>query len=276
MRVFHNAMLGAAIMAADPSAIAAKMNATERLGPSLMSSPGLSAPVSYIASGIPSYSDLAAYNVNRDGWEAIRQSLFDSNVYAAAGQTQLTFFALPLGQGTGRGGAAKTYSDTNMLQQGQMPANQEFLIQSVEVVFYPTIPYVTADLPAASGNANAAANTDNLINDTWKFYNSGNLTLTIGSKSYLQEGPMLRFPPKAFFELHGAMADTTTAAGTSASRIAFGTARGRPYMLQPANLRLVSNQNFSVTLNWPEGLQTIVNPARVHVILDGILYRRSQ
>jgi hypothetical protein len=125
-------------------------------------------------------------------------------------------------------------------------------------------------LPAASAAASAV---NNSVNDTWKFYNSGNLQMLIGAKNYVQDGPMLRFPPKAFFELHGGTSSGTGAAANSAF---FATARGRPYMLQPANLRLVSNQNFNVTLNWPEGVQAIVNPGRVQVILDGILYRRSQ
>ncbi len=272
-RIF-SALMGSAIAAADPSFLASTLNPTERMAPALMSSSGLISPVA-MASGIPSYADLAQYNVNRDGWEAIRQSLYDSQAYAAAGTTQLTFFALPQGQGTGVGGSAKTFSDTNMLAAGQMPANQEFLIQSVEVLFFPTVPRVTADLPASFG----AQAVDNLVNDVFKFYSEGNLNLVIGSKPYLQEGPLLRFPPKAYFELHAAIADIApNGAGTAnmQSKIAWMSARGRPYMLQPANLRLVSNQNFSVTLNWPEGVQTIVNPGRVFVILDGVLYRRSQ
>lgn len=231
-----------------------------------MSQPGMA------GNGVPSYDSLSAYNVNRDGWEAIKQSLYDSQAYAAAGATSLSFFQLPVGQGTGFGGAAKTFSDTNILSPGQMPANQEFLIQSVEVSFFPTTPTVAAQMPAAFG-AQAIAQ---IVNDAYIFYRAGNLNLIIGSKSYLQEGPLLRFPPKAYFEVHAALADVTTAGANLQSRIAYATARGRPYMLQPANLRLVSNQNFNCQLSWPEGLQAITNPARIFVILDGILYRRSQ
>lgn len=218
---------------------------------------------------VPSYTDLNAFNVNRDGWEAIRQSLYDSVAYPAAGAATLNLFSLPVGQGVGFGGAAKNLSDTNMTLAGQMPANQEFLIQSIEVLFLPTTPTVAAQMPAASGVTAVAA----LVNDAYIFGRSGNLVLTIGSKAYLQEAPMMRFPAKAHFGLHAAVSDTTAA---TSQRIAFGKAQGRPYMLQPANLRLVSNQNFGVALNWPEGLQAITNPAWVKVILDGILYRRSQ
>lgn len=231
-----------------------------------MSNPGSN------TSGVPSYDALSAYNVNRDGWEAIKQSLFDSQAYAAAGATSLSFFQLPVGQGTGFGGAAKTFSDTNILSPGQMPANQEFLIQSVEVNFFPSTPTIVAQMPAAFG----AQAISQIVNDAYIFYRAGNLNLIIGSKSYLQEGPLLRFPPKAYFEVNAAAADVSTAGASFQTRIAFGTARGRPYMLNPANLRLVSNQNFNCQLSWPEGLQPIANPGRIFVILDGILYRRSQ
>lgn len=233
----------------------------------------MSAPGAIAGNSVPTYDQLAAYNVNRDGWEAIKQSLYDSQAILAAGSVQLNFFQLPVGQGVGFGGAAKTLSDTNMLAPGSMPANQEFLIQSVEVVFFPTTPTVANFLPAAGP---VAALLDSLINDTFIFYRAGNVNLSIGAKSYLQEGPLLRFPPKAYFEVHGAYSNATTPAAALFNKVSYATARGRPYMLAPANLRLVSNQNFNVALSWPEGAQAIVNPGRIFVILDGILYRRSQ
>ncbi len=76
--------------------------------------------------------------------------------------------------------------------------------------------------------------------------------------------------------MDGALADVSTAGASFQSRMAFGQWRGRPYLLDPAPLLLPENQNFSVSLNWPEGVQAISNPGRIGVILDGILYRRSQ
>lgn len=214
---------------------------------------------------IPSRQNLAKYNVNRPGWEAIRQSLYDFQAYAAAGQSTLTFFAVPNGQ------SSKTLSDTNMTLAGQLPAAQEFLVNSIEVVFFPTVPVVAADNPAAQG-AKAIAN---IVNDVYKFYRTGNLTFTIGSKPYLQEAPLGRFPAKTQFKIDGATALAGEVADAQA-RIFYAQSIGRPYLLSPADLRLTSSQNFSVSLNWPEGVQAITNPGRVGVILDGILYRRSQ
>lgn len=217
---------------------------------------------------IPNRANLRRYNVNREGWEAIRQSLYDFTTYAAAGQTQLSFFALPVGQG------GKTLSDTNMQLAGQLPANQEFLINSIEIYFRTTTPAPSASTVDAAVAAPALATQ---VNDSYLVSRTGNLTLTIGSKPYLQEAPLGRFPPKTNFEIDAATAlATTVAADSIESRIALGRWTGRPYLLSPADLRLVSTQNFSVTLNWPEGVQAITNAARIGVVLDGILYRRSQ
>lgn len=215
---------------------------------------------------VPGRADLSKYVVNREGWEAIRQTLYDHNAYPAAGVTTLNFFAQPIGQ------AGKTLSDTNLTLAGQLPTNIEFLATSIEVHFFPTTPTVAAQMPAAFG-AQAAAE---LVNDSYIFYRSGNLVFLVGSKDYLQEGPLVKFPPKTSFTVRGALADATTAGADLQSRIAYPWVCGRPYMLSPANVLLTSNQNFNVSLNWPEGLQAIANPARVGVYLDGILYRRSQ
>lgn len=225
-------------------------------------------------SGIPGRADLANYVVFREGWEVIRQKLYDSAAYPAAGTQQLTFFSLPIGQGVSVLGtpAAKTFSDTNMNLAGALPANIEFLVESIEVDFQPTTPTVAAQMPAAFG-AQAAAQ---LVNDAYIFYRSGNLQFQVGQKPYLNGAPLSNFPPKANFDLHAALADVSTAGANFQSRIAFAGARGRPFMLKPASLLIGSNQNFSVTLNWPEGLQAVTSPARVVVSLDGFLYRRSQ
>lgn len=234
-------------------------------------------PNTYLAPGspggyFPTITNLANFQVNQNVWESIRQSLYDSAAYAAAGTSQLSFFQNPVGQGTGFGGGAKTLSDTNMTLAGNLPANQMFLIEEIEVAFEPTTPTVTAQMPAVFGAQVVAA----IVNDAYIFYRAGNLTLTVGSKPYLQEAPLMKFPAYSRFDLSAALSDATTANANSQSRIAFGTAVGTPYVLTPNNILLVQNQNFSVTLNWPEGVQAITNPARVIVSLNGFLYRKAQ
>lgn len=215
---------------------------------------------------VPTRAQLGKFQVYREGWEAIRQSLYDFTAYAAAGQTQLTFFQAPVGA------AGRTLSDTNMTLAGQLPRNQEFLVQSIEVFFSPTTPTVVAQMPSVFGAQAVAA----LVNDAYIVGRSGNLALQVGSKPYLQEAPLGRFPQKAHFITEGSASDSTTAGATQGFRTNFGYWCGRPYLLSPAEILLPENANFSITLSWPEGVQAIANPARIGVILDGILYRRSQ
>lgn len=214
----------------------------------------------------PSRRELQKYSVMRPGWEAIKQSLYDYQAYAAAGTQQLSFFQVPVGQG------GKTASDTNMQLAGQLANGQEFLVQSIEVVFFPTTPTVAADMPAAFGAQKAAV----LVNDAFIFGRSGNLQFKIGTKDYLNEAPLGRFPAKTHLSVNAALADTSTVAASLQSRIAYPKWEGRPYLISPVELYLKSNVAFGVFLNWPEGAQAITNPARVGVILDGILYRQSQ
>lgn len=220
-----------------------------------------------MANKIPSRAELAKYSVNRPGWEAIRQSLYDFQTYNAAGHSTLSFFTTPVG-------GTKTLSDTNMTLAGQLPTNQEFLIQSIEIKFLTTTPAPSSSTLDAAVAAPVLATQ---INDSYIVSRTGNLTLTIGSKAYLQEGPLGRFPPKTNFAVDAALAlATTVAADGIEAKIAVPRWEGRPYLIAPAELWLISNQNFNVSLNWPEGVQAITNNARIGVIMDGILYRRSQ
>lgn len=214
---------------------------------------------------IPNRAQLDVYNVFREGWEAIGNSLYDSAAYAAAGQNTLVFFQTPVGQ------SSKTLSDTNMVAAGQLPANQEFLLECIEVLFLPSTPTAAAQMPAVFGAQVAAE----IVNDVYKVLRSGNLNLTIGSKPYLQEAPLMKFPPAQNLEVSAALADQTTAGAAMQSRIAYAKNVGRPYYLR-APIRIGSNTNFTVTLGWPEGLVTITNPGKIFLSLGGVLYRRSQ
>lgn len=218
---------------------------------------------------VPGVGNLSKYQVNWNQWEAIKQSLTDTAVYPTTGVNQLSFFATPQGQGVSayNAGIAKTTTDTNMTLAGQLPANQMFLVQSFEVEF---LPGLSPSLAGLGETANTATN------DSWIFRKGGTFTFFVGSKNYLQEAPLLRFPAKADFAVQAALADTTTAGASHVSQISYGKAVGRPYILTPNNILLIANQNFGVTLTWPEGLAVITSAATVRVIADGFLYRRVQ
>jgi len=232
-----------------------------------------------ILSALPSLAEAKHMSTTGAGLEGIRQSLYDTLLYPAAGQAQLGFFALPQNQGVScaTGVAAnspKSIADTNITNAGMLPAGKAFLMTSIEACFYAgsaavanqftlSSPVVFAAVAAAALEAQAA--------DVNTFYMSGSLQLYISSKVCLEEAPLMRFPPKAQMDIDGAIASnsaTTASIGTVQAR-----AKGRPYMLEP-QIYLEPSVNFSVNVNYP-----VVVPmpsgfnGKVQMILDGYLYR---
>src|SRR5512144_3455378 len=91
---------------------------------------------------MPSAADFNARRVtNPDQSEVYRQRLYDYQLYATAGVTQLTFFSNPVGQGLtsapgATAGTPKTYADTNLNVSNTLPSGMAFLIESIEVPFW--------------------------------------------------------------------------------------------------------------------------------------------
>lgn len=223
-----------------------------------------------IGANIPSFADISGYAVNRGGeYEGVRQSLYDFQTYPAAGATQLSFFQVPQGQG------GKTLDDTNLEVAGSLPAPKHFLVQSIEIYLFPGVSPVTV-----SNTATTDAVASNFANDMYAVQQAGNTDFFIGSKSYLQEAPLGRFPPKTCLKTEfGAayqMKQAVAADESSQLSMDYASFDGRPYFVNPWIL-LVPTQNFNVRLNFnaavalPSG-----QDARIGVVLDGILYRLSQ
>jgi len=235
--------------------------------------------------GIPSLKDFQDYQVNRQGEaEVIRQSLYDYQVYATAGATILNFFQNPQGAGktssTGATAAApKTIHDTNMELAGQLPNPKGFLMESIEVDFHPgsvsttdtftlQVPYSFLLAAAQTFIPGVAANDVNAV------YIGGELQFFIGSKPYLDEAPLKRFPPKAHFVLDSSIASNSGSLGEVG--VVSLKAGGRPYFMQPP-VSIMATQNFKVSLNWPAVVATPSGfNGRIGVILDGYIFRNSQ
>ena len=214
--------------------------------------------------------------------EILRQTLYDFQLYATAGVTTLTFFSLPQGQGITSAigatvGTAKTSADTNMELAGQLPSGKSFLIESIEVLFFPgTVntanTYTTA--PPIEFAAAAAATVEAGTTDVNTIYQSGVLELNILSKNYLRETPLLRFPPRAHFDLAAAVASNSATVG----QITLATLRagGRAYYIEP-EIPIAPAMNFEVKILFPGAVATPSGfNGRIGVILDGYLLRASQ
>jgi hypothetical protein len=223
-----------------------------------------------------------SYAVTLNRYEQSRATLYDGLVYPAAGTTQLSFFSVPIGQGVSvLGAGAKNLSDTNLTLAGQLPSTQKFLIERIALKVQPSTPSNNASIidPAYLG----APIQFDPINDVWYILRSGNLTLTLANKVYVQEAPLDVFPPGSALRIDTAMAqesltNTGNTTGNNALEIGFAQSYGMLYDLDPDNLLIDSNMSFQLTLSWPEGLQALPSdhPARIFARLEGTLYRMVQ
>ncbi|MBT9174236.1 MAG: hypothetical protein DDT21_02648 [Syntrophomonadaceae bacterium] len=217
-------------------------------------------PLAQRGASAPSLAEVQRFSVNRAGeFEAVRQSLYDFQTYPAAGITQMMFFQVPAGQGT------KTLADTNMEIAGSLPNPKMQLVQSIEILLFPD---------SSPSSTAAVTNPSAFVNDTYLLSRSGWVEFFIGSKAYLLEAPIGRFPPKTRLDGFGAVNHTLAVAGTTTVRDSYAVLAGRPYIVDPWIL-LKPTQNFRVSLNWPVAIP-ISAPARIGLVLDGILYRNSQ
>ena len=210
----------------------------------------------------PSLAQLEQYNVNVDGQpEVVWYPIFDFQVYPAAGFQSLNFFAVPEGAG-------KTFDDTNMELGGALPVPINMAITNVQVWFFPA---------ANPGVAPATASIGQNWNDVNAVMKAGHLQLEIGSKEYLLDAPLMKFPPQSRLAGTAAVsAATTVAATTIDNQIDYSTAAGRIYTIVP--LRLIAQQNFVVRLRFQNGAVALPSTVdgRIGVQLGGFRYRLAQ
>ncbi len=146
-----------------------------------------------------------------------------------------------------------------MTAAGQLTKGNEFFMIGQELMLFPgqTIEQ------GVSTSATTALN--NFIQDTYTIGKSGFLTLQIGSnRNYIQDGPLIVFPPAVRLAVAAANAISATAAATST---------GEPYAITPVYIE--ATQGFQETLQWPAAV--VVNAtARLFSRLRGYLIRNAQ
>lgn len=206
--------------------------------------------------------------------DALYAPLFDSATYAAAGQTTLNFFSLPIGQGvTTAPGAAgtKTEADTNLTNGNILPRDNSFLCTGVEVQIYPG----AASTFGPGGGALADAVIGRFWNDVYAIGKSGVLRLKIGGREYVVDGPLMNFPSTAGLGGVAAVTSTLTAGVATAGEIEYARFVGQAYTLDA--LWIVPNQNFAVKIEWPAAVATPSTvAARMFIRLRGRFTRSAQ
>lgn len=241
-------------------------------------------PVAYLVPGqFPSVQDFRNYATTTLNLEVIKQDLYDTNLYPTAGMTNLAFFSTPQGQGLsahqGNANAVKNLADTNMVLGGQLQRGQAFFIDSIQVdfesgsvstanTFTPMAPMTSTATPVVTTTGSAG------VNDKAFVINSGALVLTIGTKPYLQDAPLCKFPPQWRFETSNAFAGGVS--GTIMINLASSYAGGLLYKINPG-LTLFDGQSFGVSLQWPTVQATPSGfNGQMRVVLGGWLARPVQ
>ncbi len=179
------------------------------------------------------------------------------------------FFTSPLGQGTTTAPGAtgsKTLADTNMQSAGQLTKGNEFFMIGQELMLFPG--------EAPEVNLGAGATVNGFVNDTYVIGKSGVLTLQIGSnRNYIQDGPLLIFPPAARLAVASGIGGTSTAGTQSVLSTNYAVWTGEPYAITPVYIE--ATQGFQETILWP-ALVTAQATARLFSRLRGYLIRNAQ
>jgi len=196
----------------------------------------------------------------------------------------LTFFATPqgAGQSTESGtvaGTTKSAADTNMTQNGQLPAPQAFWIDGIEFSVDPgstATANTYATIPPTLFNATAAATVQAGINDQNIVLNSGAVSLSIAQKDYFNLSPLAQFPAQSRKRLDM----SSGIAGSNAQPAAYGAQfmyiDGEPRTFDPG-FGIPTGMNFAVRVFWaalqatPSGFN-----ARIQCQLKGWLFRAAQ
>lgn len=231
----------------------------------------------------PLPAEFEQYRVTNPNFsESIRQPLYDYNLLNGAGAQSLAFFQSPIGAGVttalgATAGTPKTLSDTNMTLAGQLPSGFQFMVEGIDVAFYPgSVNTANTYTPATvlAFNAAAAATVGGGVNDANTFYQSGRLEFTVLQKTYLTHTPLIHFVPRAVFDLAGFVASNSATTGETIGAVL--RPGGNPWEMDPP-IALFPAQNFDVTLRWPaaQALPSGFN-ARVGIIMHGYAYRAGQ
>jgi hypothetical protein len=221
------------------------------------------------------------FAANLKDYEMVTASLYDSQVLLAGSAPPVT---IPFFQSAAGGGTAvfpdgttnaSTNEDTDMTAAGQVPANQAFIVTAIELLYMVTLNFSASALPADYGPSLATYMAFPQINNIWLTTQQGYLTFKIGSKVYLQEGPLKLFSSSVDLEIDGAQATANTKVANGVAYTQYAKSVGPAYNLAPHNLLLIPNQNFNVTLSWGT-LTGLVEKTCIRCRLLGQLLRAAQ
>lgn len=179
------------------------------------------------------------------GLEVIPAVLYSTVNYVSTTTVSLSFFDTP--------NVARP-DLTNMVAGNMLPSPESFLIQAIRVKYQNNL---------SSDGVGAGANTllPGTFEDVVKLTNNGVLNLTISNKKY---GPWPLWMLPAGNSVQGQVST-----GMPTASLQYGQVLGPYYPLLP-NLMLAPMQQFTCTIDWPGGAQTLSQtPLPIQVMFDG-------
>jgi hypothetical protein len=190
--------------------------------------------------------------------EFIADTLYDTQTYAGAGQTTLTYFQTAAG---------RTIDLTNMTLNGMIPDRQGFLVMSIRC-------HVIAS-PFSSARAAAATSQPGVINDMQvSVLGKGTVQFNFLNKNY-GTFPLWLLPAgggvSPFLALEGATADP--GGQVDFANNGYPDARNIYVLEQP--LFLPPMTKLGVVANWPSALAILQNML-VKILFDGLMVRPIQ
>jgi hypothetical protein len=228
---------------------------------------GVSTAMMGLGRPILSQEELNQHRTALAAQDVIYAPLYDFANWAAAGQTQIVFFATPAGQGTTTAPGAtgsKTLADTNMTSAGQLTKGNEFFMVGQEILLF----------PGEAPENNGVGATIGFLNDTYNASKSGVLTLQIGSnRNYIQDTPIGLFPPSSRLAVAAAVGGNATAGTQTIVNNMYAAMTGEPYAITPVYIE--ATQGFQETLQWPAAV-ALTATARVGSRMRGYLIRNAQ
>lgn len=189
--------------------------------------------------------------------------VFDTAIYAAAGQDSLSLCAVPEGGQLNDNSRSKTSEDTNLQAAGTLPSNQAMWVTGLQLLFLPSSAMGHAETDAACTAAKL------LANDVAAFYNNGLVHLALKGVDIIKDGPLMMFPPQSHIEGSAAMANTDT---DNNRTIEFVQCKGNPYPIEP--FTWMGGEVLTAKLLWPNGKVALPSglTGRVKVRLYGHIY----
>lgn len=157
-------------------------------------------------------------------------AIYDTQTYAAAGQTSLNFFRQSYSD------AGKNKDQTNMKRGGQMPSNEAILVRGIALRFMPGVDNLKLD-----GDSS-------YVKDIVAVMKSGRVHIKTNGVDVVEDGPLALFPNETRLNLTFGIEDNRAAAAGQFAVGQHGDVVGRLYMPEP--FLLDKNQAFDAAILW--------------------------